>query len=41
LRIGDFGCGFCGAERGELMVNRGEVRGFCLVIFPVEKDANF
>jgi hypothetical protein len=40
LRIGDFGCGFWSAKGGELMVNRGEVHGFCVVIFLVEKDAN-
>jgi hypothetical protein len=41
LRIGRFGCGFWRAERGELMVNRGDLRGSCVVIFVVEKYANF
>jgi hypothetical protein len=41
LRIGDFRRGFWWAERGELMVNRGNLHGFCVVIFSVEKHANF
>jgi hypothetical protein len=35
LRIGGFGGGFWRAERGELVVNRGVLRGFCVVIFVV------
>jgi hypothetical protein len=41
LRIGDSGGGFCGAERGGLVVNRGNLCGSCVVIFVVEKHANF
>jgi hypothetical protein len=41
LRIGRFGCGFWRAERGELVVNRGDLSGSWLVIFVVEKYANF
>jgi hypothetical protein len=41
LRIGRFGCGFWGAERGELMVNGGDLCGSCVVIFVVEKYATF
>jgi hypothetical protein len=33
LRIGWFRCGFWLVERGGLMVNRGGLRGFCVVIF--------
>jgi hypothetical protein len=45
LKIGRFGCGFWGAERGELMVNRVYLCG-CrmavgLVILVVEKSSLF
>jgi hypothetical protein len=41
LRIERFGCGFWRAERGELVVNRGNLCGSCVVIFVVEKFASF
>jgi hypothetical protein len=41
LEIGWFGCGFWGAERGELMVDRGDLGGSCVVIFVVERYAVF
>jgi hypothetical protein len=36
-----FACGFWGAERGELVVNRGNLSGSCVVIFVVEILARF
>ena len=33
LKIGWFGCGFWLVERGGLMVNRGDLCGFCMVIY--------
>ena len=36
-----FGRGFWRAVRGEWMVNRGDLCGSCVVIFVVEKYANF
>jgi hypothetical protein len=41
LSIGGFCVGFWCAERGELVVDRGSLRGFCVVIFVVWKCANF
>jgi hypothetical protein len=41
LRIGRIACGFWLVKRGELMVNRGDLCGSCVVIFVVEKFANF
>jgi hypothetical protein len=41
LRIGQLGCGFWRAERGELMVNRGDLYGSCVVIFVGEKFSTF
>jgi hypothetical protein len=41
LRIGRIACGFWLVERGELMVNRGDLCGSCVVIFGIEKFANF
>jgi hypothetical protein len=41
LRIERFGRGFWRAERGKWMVNRGDLRGSCVVIFVVEKHASF
>jgi hypothetical protein len=41
LRIGRFACGFWLVKRGELMVKRGDLCGVCVVIFLVEKNANF
>jgi hypothetical protein len=35
LRIGEFGCGFWLVERGGLVVNRGDLRGFCVVTLTV------
>jgi hypothetical protein len=35
-----FGCGSWGAERGESVVNRGNLCGPCVVIFVVEIHAN-
>jgi hypothetical protein len=41
LRIGDVAGGFCGAERGEIVVKRGTLCGSCVVIFVDEEYANF
>jgi hypothetical protein len=41
LRIGRIACGFWLVERGELMVNRGDLCGSCVVIFGVENFSIF
>jgi hypothetical protein len=41
LRIGSIGSGFWRVKRGELLVNRGNLCGSCLVIFVAEKYATF
>jgi hypothetical protein len=41
LRIGELACGFFVVGRGFMVVNRGELCGVCVVVFVVEKHANF
>jgi hypothetical protein len=41
MRIGGVGCGFKCAICGEFVVDGGDLRGSCVVIFVDEKHANF